>query len=188
MQRMNAGLFRSLARARRFVRDARGVVAIEFAALAIPFSLLIFAILESSISFAAQQVLANATDDVARQIRTGQVRASDFESNPERLRGMICTRIEIIVTQGCPGLEVDLRKFDTFQQIAALEIEYTADGDIDTSDFDVAPGGSMSQNTLRVFYRWPVMTDLMRKSMSNLKGGNTLHFASVTWQNEPFDE
>ena len=41
---------------------------------------------------------------------------------------------------------------------------------------------------LRVFYRWPVMTDFMSKSMSNLKGGKTLHFASVTWQNEPFDD
>lgn len=185
---MKAGLFRSLAKARRFVRESRGVVAIEFAALAIPFALLIFAILESSISFAAQQVLANATDDVARQIRTGQVRAAEFESNPERLRGMICTRLEIVVSSGCPGLEVDLREFDSFEDIAALEIEYTPDGDIDTSDFDVAPGGSMSQNTLRVFYRWPVMTDLMRRSMSNLKDGKTLHFASVTWQNEPFDE
>jgi len=40
---------------------------------------------------------------------------------------------------------------------------------------------------LRVFYKWPVMTDLMAKSMANLSGGRTLHFASVTWQNEPFD-
>ena len=41
---------------------------------------------------------------------------------------------------------------------------------------------------LRVFYPWPVMTDFMSKWMSDIKGGKTLHFASVTWQNEPFDE
>ena len=41
---------------------------------------------------------------------------------------------------------------------------------------------------LRVFYRWPVITDFMSKAMSNLKGGKTLHFATVTWQNEPFDD
>jgi Flp pilus assembly protein TadG len=47
---------------RRFVNNARGSIAIEFAALAIPFSLLVFAILESCISFAAQQVLSNVAD------------------------------------------------------------------------------------------------------------------------------
>ena len=46
----------------------------------------------------------------------------------------------------------------------------------------------MSKNMLRVFYKWPVMTDFMRKVMSNLKDGKTLHFATVTWQNEPFDD
>ena len=45
---------------RRFAGNRKGVVAIEFAALAIPFSLLVFAILESCISFAAQQVLSAA--------------------------------------------------------------------------------------------------------------------------------
>lgn len=40
---------------------------------------------------------------------------------------------------------------------------------------------------LRVFYKWPVITDFLAKSMANLNGGRTLHFASVTWQNEPFN-
>ena len=50
------------------------------------------------------------------------------------------------------------------------------------------PGKALTKNMLRVFYKWPVITDFMRKSMSNLKGSKTLHFASVTWQNEPFDD
>ena len=28
----------------------------------------------------------------------------------------------------------------------------------------------------------------MRKSMANLPDGKTLHFASVTWQNEPYED
>ena len=32
------------------------------------------------------------------------------------------------------------------------------------------------------------MTDLLRKQMSTLKGGKTLHFATATWRNEPFDD
>ncbi len=170
----------------RFGRNRDGAAAIEFAALAIPFSLLVFAILESCISFAAQQVLANATDDIARQLRTGQVKAADVTESS--LKTMICDRIDIIVSSGCPGLEVDLREFDTFAEAAAVRINIGSDGDIDTSDFDVDPGPSLSKNMLRVFYRWPVITDFMRKSMSNLKDNKTLHFATATWQNEPFDD
>ena len=171
---------------RRFRRDREGSVAIEFTALAIPFSLLVFAILESCISFAGQQLLANVTDDVARKLRTGQIKAA--EVSEASLKAMICDELEILVADGCPGLEVDLRRFDTFEEAAGLRVKLTSDKDIDTTDFEVDPGPSLSKNTLRVFYRWPVMTDLMRKSMSNLKDGKTLHFATATWQNEPFDD
>jgi Flp pilus assembly protein TadG len=171
---------------RHFRRDSRGNVAIEFGALAIPFAMLVFAILESSISFAAQQLMSNVTDDVARQIRTGQLRPVDLEDN--KLHDKICEKLEILVSNDCPGLEVDLRTYTTFAQAAAARINLTVDNDIDTSDFKVEPGTSLSKNQLRVFYRWPVMTDFLRKSMSNLKDGKTLHFATVTWQNEPFDD
>lgn len=171
---------------RRFRRDERGNVAIEFGALAIPFAMLVFAILESSISFAAQQLMANATDEVARQIRTGNLTAAQLEDDKTLLRTMICDRLEIVVSTGCPGLEIDLKKYDTFEAAAAQRIPFK-NNDIDPSGFEIQPGEAMTKNQLRVFYRWPVMTDFLRKSMSNLKDGKTLHFATVTWQNEPFD-
>jgi Flp pilus assembly protein TadG len=171
----------------RFRGDRRGSVAIEFTALAIPFALLVFAILESCISFAAQQVLANATDDIARQLRTGQIKAADVDKT--KLKEMVCGRIDLLVGDDCAtNLEVDLRAFPTFADAAKVRIKLTSGGDIDTSDFAVTPGLSMSKNMLRVFYRWPVITDFMRKSMSNLADGKTLHFATATWQNEPFDD
>ncbi|WP_163270634.1 TadE/TadG family type IV pilus assembly protein [Chelativorans alearense] len=168
----------------RFCRDRKGVAAIEFAALAIPFFLLLFAILESCVAFAAQQVMANATFDIARQFRTGQLRPDDL--NEGSLRDMLCARMSVLVSDGCPGLEVDLRAYDTFEEAARLRIKYTPGGDIDTSDFRVEPGDALSKNMLRVFYRWPVMTDFMRKSMSNLPDGKTLLFSTTAWQNEPF--
>ncbi|TIV71909.1 MAG: pilus assembly protein, partial [Mesorhizobium sp.] len=68
------------------------------------------------------------------------------------------------------------------------------DGDIvltqgaSTTTPAVSPGLAESINMLRVFYKWPVMTDFLAQSMANLKDKKTLHFASVTWQNEPFDD
>jgi len=169
----------------RFVRNRDGATAMEFTLLAIPFSLLVFAILESCISFAGQQVLSNAADDIARKLRTGTIKAGDL--NEAKLKDLVCDQLEIIVTTGCPGLLVDLRQYASFADAAKVKIKITAN-DIDTTGFDVKPGPSMSKNMLRVFYKWPVMTDFMRSSMSNLEGGKTLHFAAVTWQNEPFDD
>lgn len=173
----------------RFLGDRRGSTALEFAMLAVPFALLVFAILESCISFAGQEVMANITDDVARQLRTGQIRKANVTE--ATLKTMICSRLEIMVAKDCPGLEVDLREYPTFAAAAQAgfkiqdrEIVLTG---TDPVAFTVSPGLAESINMLRVFYKWPVMTDFMAKSMANLKDGNTLHFASVTWQNEPFD-
>jgi Flp pilus assembly protein TadG len=169
----------------RFLADRRGN-ALEFAALALPFSFLIFAILESCISFAGQEVMANATADVARKLRTGQIKAADVDE--VKLKKLICDELEIIVANDCPGLLVDLREFPSFAAAAAVKIKFTAAKDIDTTGFAVDPGPSTSKNMLRVFYKWPVMTDFMRTMMSSLPDGKTLLFTTVTWQNEAFDD
>lgn len=170
----------------RFASNRRGTTVIEFALLAIPFLLLVFAILESCITFAGQQMLANATDDVARQLRTGQVKAADLTK--DKLHDLLCAKLQIMVGKDCPGLYFDLKSYSDFKQAALIRTHYTGDHDLDTTGFAVTPGLSMSKNMLRVFYKWPIITDYMRYSMSNLKGHKTLLFASVTWQNEPFDD
>jgi Flp pilus assembly protein TadG len=176
----------------RFRRDRDGATAIEFAALAIPFLLLVFAILESCISFAGQEVMANATDDIARQFRTGQLKAP---MTALQLKQKICDGMSIVVTSDCTDrVSVDLRTGAQFTDLAALSFQITGkkivltkNGSVDQTGFVVQPGPSQSRNMLRVFYAWPVMTDLMAQSMANLEGGATLHFASTTWQNEPYD-
>ena len=174
----------------RFVRNRRGSTAIEFSILALPFALLVFAILESCISFAGQEVMANITDDVARQLRTGQLRPADVAGS--KLTTLICSRLQIIVSTDCPQqLLVDLREYPTFADAATATFKIQ-NGDVvlmqgtNSQTFANTPGLAESKNMLRVFYKWPVMTDLMAKSMANLSGGRTLHFSSVTWQNEPF--
>jgi Flp pilus assembly protein TadG len=176
----------------RFGRDREGATVIEFALLATPFALLVFAILESCVSYAAQEVMANATDNVARRLRTGQLLAQDVDE--ATIKQMICNELSIIVANGCPGLMVDLRSFTTFEDAAKAsftiingDIVLTKNGTKDEEQFVTEAGPAMSKNMLRVFYKWPVMTDFMAKSMANLKGGATLHFASTVWQNEPFN-
>lgn len=175
----------------QFLRNASGATAVEFAMVVLPFTVLVFAILEVCIAFAGQQVLFNVTDDIAREIRTGRLKTDDISETT--LRERICERLEIVLIGECDAenLKIDLREFPTFAQAAAERIKFTgsssADRDIDTTDFAVTPGSSGSKNMLRVFHKWPVITDFMAKLQSNLAGGKTLHFATVTWQNEPFE-
>ena len=173
---------------RRFVRHKDGSTAIEFSILVIPFVLLVFAILESCISFTAQQVMTNAADDVARLYRTGQAKSSDdATADAVKLREMVCEKMQIMVSTGCPGLSVDLRSFSDFASMGSVATKIT-DGDLDTNGFGARAGGAGSKNMLRVYYKWPIITDLMRLSMSTLSGGKVLHFAMVTWQNEPYPD
>jgi Flp pilus assembly protein TadG len=174
---------------RGFTKDRKGTTVIEFALLAFPFSLLIFAILESCISFAAEEYMQNVTDDVAREFRVGKPWTKKAVVTKEQVRDKICDQLEVFVSDGCPGLSIDLRSFNTFAEAAALR-HTIKDGDIypDGGSFKFEPGTSQTKNILRVFYRWPIMTDLMRSRMSNLDNNAALHFATATWQNEPFDD
>ncbi len=174
---------------RLFMKDKRGSVAIEFAMLIIPFSMLTFAILESCVSFAASQLLANGTDNIARQLRTGQLKKADLTE--ELIRTKLCAQIRILVSEGCPGLKFDLREVSTFKTAADLKVIFNGTGqnrELASSNFTFSPGKSMTKNTLRVFYEWPVITNFIGSSLANLKGGKILHYASVTWQNEPFTD
>ena len=88
---------------------------------------------------------------------------------------------------------VDLREYSSFADAATAGFRIDGNNIVLTqggSDktFTVSPGLAESINMLRVFYKWPVMTDLLAKQMQNFTDGTTLHFASVTWQNEPFDD
>lgn len=174
---------------RRFARNSDGATAVEFALLAIPFLLVVFAILEAGVSIAVQQLLVNATDDVARQIRTGQVTTVSQSS----LKDMICERIQSLVTSGCPGLKVDLRTYTSYQQAASQVVYVLPDNvalEMDGNSgkaLKAEIGGSSAKQTLRTFYFWPLMTNLMESSMSSANNsGKILLSASQTWQNEAY--
>ncbi|WP_417020882.1 TadE/TadG family type IV pilus assembly protein [Candidatus Phyllobacterium onerii] len=167
--------------AARFFANKRGTVAIEFAMIALPFFLLIFAMIEVSLSFTAQQVMANATDDIARQLRTGEIKTLTLA----QLKQMVCSRL-LMPAANCPDLVVDLRTYTTFALVPKT-IPLKTGGDVNSTGFTSAPGGASTINQLRVFYRWPIFTDLMKPRIATIDGtGKILLFSSATWRNEPY--
>ncbi len=173
---------------RRFRRNDRGVVAIEFAMLALPFFLLVFAIIETCLSFAAGQLLQNTVDRVARELRTGQIQP--VEATSTKIFGEVCGGMAImLVDDSCPELALDLKSYDEFADIPT-GITRLANGDVDTSGFTIDPAGPQEIAQIRAFYRWPIYTDLMKARIANVNRGTSdgkiLLFATMTWQNEPF--
>lgn len=169
---------------KRFAKDRRGSTAVEFTLLAIPFLALVFAIIESSVSFAAHQVTANAVEDLARDLRTNEMKQAS--ATPANVRNYICDKINILVPNGCPDLYIDLQTYDTFADVP-LTIPMVS-GDLDPSGFTIAPGGASTINQLRVFYKWKYYTDFIGSRLAPLPNGKTLLFATSTWENEPYIE
>lgn len=107
----------------------------------------------------------------------------------EMLRGELCDRITFLLPNSCSGLLIDLRHFETFAELSDVRIELVgtgADRDINTAGFRIDPGGSGSKNLMRVFYRWPIHLDLLRRLTATVQGDSALLYATVAWQNEPF--
>lgn len=190
---------------KRLWKSSAGATAIEFAILALPFLMVVFATFETFLAFTGEQLVVNATDVMARKIRTGQItfntgRATDMTET--QFRQAICDQISLLIS--CSATEaatpsklyVDLREFSTFanmpKTIPLISTNSGAGKDIDPSGFGFSPGGANSKNMLRVYYRWPIMTDLVRPYISNIQpqgaSGNSefLIVATSAFQNENY--
>jgi Flp pilus assembly protein TadG len=175
----------------RFVRSRDGAAAIEFALLAIPYFLIVFAIIETFVAFTGEQLVSNAVDTLSRQIRTGQITAAN--TTKADFRGKFCDEVSILIT--CSGedsskLILDMRSFSKFAEIP--DDIPRKNGDLDATD-TFAPGGPASINMLRAYYRWSVVTDLVRPYISGLRPADGslpkefLIVATASFQNEDYE-
>lgn len=165
---------------KRLARSREGSAAIEFAILSIPYFMIIFAILETFIAFAAEQLVTNAVNTLGRQIRTGQItyglnRSTD--KTKEQFRQLFCDEVKILIT--CSATEVttaaklyiDARTFSTFAAIPTTIPRMTTAtySDINPATFAFTPGGPETINMLRAYYRWQVITDLVRPYITTIR-------------------
>lgn len=181
----------------RLIRSRDGATAIEFALLALPYFLVVFAIIETFIALMGEQLFVNATDTMARKLRTGQISSTITR---EDFRRAFCQEVSILVTcsedeiKTPSKLYIDLRQFNSFADMpAAIPLIKTGDYyDLNTSTFGFKPGGSGTINMLRSYYRWQVMTDLIRPYLTKIRpadGSMPSHFlivATDAYRNESY--
>ncbi|OWV81100.1 pilus assembly protein TadG [Rhizobium sp. R634] len=192
-----------LSRLRSLVRSRDGAAAIEFALLAIPYFMVIFAILETFVAFAAEELVSNAVDTMGRRMRTGQItynlgRTTDMSQT--QFRQAFCNEISILIR--CSATEVatpsklylDVQTFSTFSAIPTTVPKLSTDkyADINTAAFKYTPGGAGTINMLRAYYRWEIITDLVRPYITTIRPSNGsmptqyLIVATTAFQNEQY--
>ncbi|WP_420839890.1 TadE/TadG family type IV pilus assembly protein [Allorhizobium sonneratiae] len=153
-----------------------GAAAIEFAILAIPYLMIVFAIFETFIAYIAQDVVDAAVDKLGREIRTGAITynqglATDMTS--AQFRQAFCNEISYLLS--CDASEVstpdrlylDVRSFSAFSSLPT-SITKTSSGSLDTSSFAFTPGGASTYTMLRAYYFWPITADIIRPYISNI--------------------
>lgn len=188
---------------RRFRGDRGGAAAIEFALLAIPFMMLIFATIETFTAFAGEQLMANAVDTMARKIRTGEItfgqgKATDVTE--VEFRQMFCDEVAILhmcsaSEAATPSkLHLDVRQFASFADMPkeVPKVSSAEYSDLDTSEFAFSPGGPNTNNMVRAYYRWQIITDLVRPFITNIRPEGTLMptdfliVSTAAFQNEEY--
>ncbi|HEV7322056.1 MAG TPA: TadE/TadG family type IV pilus assembly protein [Ensifer sp.] len=183
----------------RFFRNRKGTASIEFAILALPFFVVIFASLETFAAFYGDQLLANATETMARKVRTGQItfkQGKGTDLDEAQFRQAFCNEISVLMK--CSPTEatkpsrfyLDVRAVTDLSKFPVEIPRQAGSKDIDTTDFKFAPGGPGSFNVVRAYYRWNVVTDLVRPFITNLRPAGAsmpkdyLMVATATFRNE----
>ncbi|MFZ2467073.1 TadE/TadG family type IV pilus assembly protein [Parvibaculum sedimenti] len=165
---------------RRFARANRASVAVEFALTALPFFMVLFAIIEGGLVFFATATLENAVTDVGRLIRTGQAQTGNMTS--AQLVQKICNEV-VFVSNCTTNLKLDVRTFSSFSSVA-FPSPVDANGKIvDTLQFDTGSAGDIV--LIRAFYVWSVMSPLPT-GLANNTGSSRLIQSSVAFRNEPY--
>jgi hypothetical protein len=176
----------ALARACEFGRDERGVTAIEFGILALPFFTIIFAIIQTAIVFLATQVLDSAVEDAARRVRTGEA-ASYTDTN---FRDYMCG-YTFGLFGDCSGLQIQSKILTTGFSGASNSIPQTCNTTTCTWTSGWAGYGSGSTTCravmqVTVYYRYPLLVVLPYFNLKNQPDNYRLISAMRVFRNEPY--
>ncbi|MCB8836822.1 TadE/TadG family type IV pilus assembly protein [Aurantimonas sp. VKM B-3413] len=164
----------------RFLRDRQAATAVEFTLLAAPFFLLLMVLAETSTVFIGELVLDHAVARVGREVRTGQVTNANLSK--AQFEQMICDRVNFLMD--CSKLNVDLRSYGSFASIPTnIPVK---NGDIDTAALGFSLPATQTITALRVYYKWPLYTDVMREISTKMDDRSFVIVSSAAFRTEPF--
>lgn len=182
----NINMFRLL---KRFTKDRKGATALEFAILVIPFSALLFSIIELAIVFFIGSTVSHAMQTTAREIRTGEFQATC--GTAETFKAKICDgmaglgncqanmRIDVVTSPSGRFMPNLLPPTPTTEDPAAPgQPTILPDTYVDT------PAGAVV--VVRAQYYHPLTIPGSVTRLSNQPGNRRVISAATAFRNEPF--
>jgi len=177
----------ALSRVKRYRKAKDGATAVEFALLAIPFFMLLFAILELAIIFFLSSTLSHAVGEAGRLVRVG-----NFQNcGQAAFKAEICSRMNAIGS--CENsLRVDLISEPTFSAVTLPDVPTPPTAPpgapapaIPNGDYDETLAGDPV--VLRALYYHKLLLPPQLTRLENVPGSKTRVLVSTTaFQNEPF--
>ena len=173
---------------RKFITNKSGATAVEFALVAMPFLLLLFAILEVALVFFGSLVMDHAVDKTARLIRTGQAQTAGMSES--QFKNDVCQQM-ISLFNCTNNLQVELITFTSFQNASNYLTNASNDpinGDGNLRDDFTFNADSQAEEIvlLRVFFEWDLTVKFPGVGLGNMDNGNRLLSTTATFKNEPF--
>ena len=166
---------------RSFSRNRRGSAAVEFAMIAVPFFMMLFAIIETGLVFFAQQALETATQDTARLLLTGQAQNAGYSQS--QFKTALCNNLSSMFD--CTnGIYINVQNFSSFAGVSATN-PIDASGNF-VNNFGYAPGGSGVITLVQVYYMWPLFVTSLGYNYANVNGHYRLLAATAAFRNEPY--
>ncbi|WP_332660185.1 TadE/TadG family type IV pilus assembly protein [Brevundimonas sp.] len=164
----------------RLLTARDGSAAVEFAMVALPFGMMLFAILELGLVFVTDSVLENAAIETGRLIRTGQ--ASDQSMTAAQFKTSLCGRMSIFAPDCAARASVDVR---VIPQFAVTPPDPMAGGTFNTGSLTYSNGNPGDLVLVRVWYRQPLVTTFLTQGLSRMNDGAAMLTATTAFRNEP---
>lgn len=161
----------------------RGSAALEFGVIAPVFFILLMGIVENGVIYFAGSTLQYATNEAAREVRTGQAQTASMTQ--AQFRTMICNNISPILACNA-NLQIDMESY-TGYTAASFGSPTDAGGHLNSALNNYQPGTACNVVLVRSFYTWKVLTPGLSVFLTNITGGYHLISATAAFRNEPFN-
>jgi len=179
----------------RFGKNQDGATAVEFAILGLPFSALLFGIIEVSLLFFLTSTTEHALAEVSREIRTGEFQGSG--GGAAELKTAICANMHGI--GNCNNLRVDVISTATGQfsnlvlpvsppacsgTPAQIEACQAATPSMPADNYSVTNSGDVVIVRVQYVHRLEIPSSLT--GLANSTGNTHVISATTAFKNEPF--
>lgn len=164
----------------RLLAAREGSAAVEFGMVALPFCMMLFAILELGLVFVTDSVLENAAIETGRLIRTGQASAQSMTA--AQFKTSLCSRMSIFAPDCEARASVDVRVIPQFE---VTPPDPMAGGTFDAGSLTYANGNPGDLILVRVWYRQPLITTFLSQGLSRMNDGAAMLTVTTAFRNEP---